>query len=296
MGRAMFASSAIALLLLTVAAAPKAPADTGQTQWARRCKDWDGWVRPGPPFRVFGNTYYVGTCGISAILVVGDAGDILIDGGPADAADLIAANIQKLGIKLSDVKILLQTHEHFDHVGGLARLRQLTGAQVFASPYAAWALALGGPTPEDPQFADHHTFPPVHVDAALDGDPTVPLGNLMLHAIATPGHTPGALSWQWQSCEGTVCKTIIEADSLTPVSSDGYRFSDHPRTVSHFRRSLARVAALRCDILLSPHPSASHMRDRLLKGDLTDPGACKAYAAGLEKQLDARLAKEAHGG
>ena len=89
--------------------------------------------------------------------------------------------------------------------------------------------------------------------------------------------------------------TIVYADSLTPVSSDGYRFSDHPEYLAAFRASIAKIASLKCDILLTPHPSASGMRDRLLKGSLVHPQACQAYAARLSKQLDERLAKEADG-
>ena len=101
------------------------------------------------------------------------------------------------------------------------------------------------------------------------------------------------MSWQWVSCDGGVCRTIVYADSLTAVSSPGYRFSDHPKDVQTFRASIARVAALDCDILLTPHPSASKMIERLSLGKpLLDTNACKAYAAQLTKQLDDRLAKE----
>lgn len=287
-----------ALLLAATAAVPAPPAPAladGQAQWARQCKDWDEWDKPAPPFRIWGNAYYVGTCGITAVLIIGSTGDVLIDGGPADAGDIIAANITQLGVALSDVKILLHTHEHHDHVGGLARLKQLTGARLFASPLAAQALERGTPNPDDPQYADHHPLPAVRVDRILEGNSTVTLGNLTLKAYATPGHTPGALTWQWQSCEGDDCKTIVYADSLTPVSSDGYKFTDHRDVVAAFNNSLVRVGSLQCDILLSPHPSASGLRDRLLKGSLVDPTACFTYANGLKQQLDARLKKEDNG-
>ena len=289
---------AAALLLAATAAAPapKPHAAGGQAQWTQQCKDWDTWDKPGPPFKVWGNTWYVGTCGISSILIAGDRGAIVIDGGPADAGRLVAKNIEKLGLKLGEVKILLHTHEHHDHIGGLAELKRLTGARLLASAAAAPVLESGTAGAGDPQYDEHMTFPAVHVDGLVRNGEVVALGSVKLSAVATPGHTPGAMSWQWRSCEGSACKTIVYADSMTPVSSDDYRFTDHPEVVAELRASYARVAALDCDILLSPHPSASHMRDRLLKRDLTDKGACKAYAAGLGKQLDGRLAKEAHGG
>jgi metallo-beta-lactamase class B len=99
---------------------------------------------------------------------------------------------------------------------------------------------------------------------------------------------------------GTRCDVIVYADSLTPVSSDPYRFADHPAYLAAFRASLARIAGLDCSILLSPHPSASGMRDRIpaggIDGGLRDPQACRAYSRGLQKKLDERLAKEADGG
>ena len=113
----------------------------------------------------------------------------------------------------------------------------------------------------------------------------------------TPGHTLGATSWTWQECEQGDCKTIVYADSLNPISSDGYRFSDHPGLVAAMRTGIAKVAAAPCDIVLAPHPGAAAMRARLL-GDkpLTDQGRCRAYAAVAGGRLDKRLADEATGG
>ena len=120
------------------------------------------------------------------------------------------------------------------------------------------------------------------------------LGNIRMFAMTTPGHTPGATSWRWESCDGGVCRTMVYADSLSPVSRDDYRFSDHPDTVAAFRASIAKVAESPCEILLTPHPSASAMRDRMIgKQPLFDAEGCRDYAARLTKNLDERLAKEA---
>jgi metallo-beta-lactamase class B len=297
----MFARLLSAALLLAATASappPQTPVPDGQARWAQQCKDWDDWDKAGPPFLIHGQTYYVGTCGISAVLIVGDEGHTLIDSGTDTGAGVVAANIKRLGFKLSDVDTLLVTHEHHDHVGGMARLQRLTGAHLVSSPRAAGVLNSGTSDREDPQAMEHIRFPKAHVTDVLDlkdGEARI-LGATEFRAMATPGHTPGALSWQWESCETKErCLTIVYADSLTPVSSDGYRFSDHPAYLAAFRASLAKIASLKCDILLSPHPSASGMRDRLLKGSLVDPQGCKAYAARLSKQLDERLAKEADG-
>ncbi len=263
------------------------------TAWVTACKDWDDWDKPGPPFRIVANSYYVGTCGISAILITGDAGHVLIDGGTEAGADVIANNIKALGFDLQDVELLLHSHEHHDHVGGLAKLQALTGGQVWASRLAAPALSTGQVAADDPQAALNGTFPPVRVDDLLQPGLPVKLGNLSLQHIATPGHTPGALSWQWQACENDQCTTVVYADSLSPVSSDVYAFSDHLGYVRAYKAGLAKLAALECQIVLAPHPSASKMRDRLASPEgLLNPQGCMNYADGVLKRLNKRLAKE----
>ena len=271
----------------------RAPIEKSGPLFGLKCKDWDDYGKPAPPVRIFGNTYLVGTCGISSILITDPAGDILIDGGTEEDADLIAENIVALGFRLTDVKYILHSHEHFDHVGGIAKLQRLTGAQLVASAGARAALNSGIPSTGDPQAALKQTFPPAHVDRIVTNGEQIRLGNTVVIAMATPGHTPGALTWHWGSCQGGICRQIVYADSLTPVSSEAYRFSDHPLYLSAFRTSIASVAALDCDILLTPHPSASAMVSRLLHAQMEDPNACRAYAASLTRQLDDRLAKEA---
>ncbi|WP_426265667.1 subclass B3 metallo-beta-lactamase [Sphingomonas sp. LHG3443-2] len=277
--------------------APKYPAPlaTAGPAFARECEGKDGWDEPAPPVRVHGNTYYVGTCGITALLLTSRDGHVLIDTGTEAGAELVAANIRRLGFKLSDVKWIVHSHEHHDHVGGFARMRALTGGEVAASINAAAVLRSGQTGSGDPQFGTLPRMAPVPVARVLrDGD-TLRLGGILLTAIETKGHTHGALSWRWVSCDGGVCRTMVYADSLSPVSSDSYRFSDHPNVVAAFRASFAKVAALECDIVLTPHPSASNMAARFDGGAaaLFDPAGCKNYAASKAKALDERLAKEA---
>jgi len=277
----------------------RAPIEQSGPEWARACAGSDAasqrdWEKPAPPVRIHANTYLVGTCGISSILVVGSAGDVLIDSGPEAAADFVADNIRALGFKLSDVKYILHSHEHYDHVGGVARLQQLTGATLVASAPAARVFATGVPSADDPQAGTLKPFPAATVGQIIADGGTVRFGDLLLTAIATPGHTAGALSWRWESCAGAVCRTIVYADSLSPVSRDGYRFSDHPAAIAAFRQSIAKIADGRCEILLTPHPAASDMPARLAKGKpLLDPEACRTFAAARTKALDERLAKEA---
>ena len=181
-------------------------------------------------------------------------------------ADLIADNIRALGYRVQDIRFILTSHEHYDHVGGIAKLAQLSGATVVTSAAAAKSFHSGIPATDDPQFGLAKRFP------AGSGRPhrrrrrRSPHRQSHVDAMATPGHTPGALSWRWVSCDGGVCRTIVYADSLTAASADNYRFSDHPAEVTAFRASIAKIAASPCEILLTPHPSASQMPERLALG------------------------------
>jgi metallo-beta-lactamase class B len=272
---------------------PIAPIETYGPRFAAMCKDSTDFEKPAPPVRIFGNTYLVGTCGISSILITDPAGDILIDGGTDKDADLIADNIRALGFRLTDVKYILHSHEHYDHVGGIAKLQKLTGATLLASAPAQAVLNSGTASTDDPQYGILKSFPAAHVDELVTDGQMIRLGNTVVIATITPGHTAGALTWHWGSCDGGKCRQIVYADSLTPVSAPNYRFSDHPAYVAAYRASIAKVAALDCDILLTPHPSASDMVGRLARADVEDRNACRDYAANLTKQLDERLAKEA---
>ncbi|MFA9200622.1 MAG: subclass B3 metallo-beta-lactamase [Cypionkella sp.] len=280
------------------ATAPLADASAGQRAWAAACGAADEWDKPGPPFRIHGDTYYVGTCGITALLVTGPDGHTVLDSGTDKGAAIVLANIRALGFDPRDVKTLFMTHEHFDHVGGMARLQEATGATVLASAPAAAVLRSGRPGPGDPQAnSGHPAFPPVtgRIVEIESAEGQRALGKF--RAIFTPGHTLGALSWTWQECEGAECKSVVYADSLNPISSDRYRFSDHPALVKAFRGGLVAVGGAPCDILIAPHPVAANWRARLLgEKPLIDPASCRDYAAAASARLDKRLADEARGG
>ncbi|WP_309602580.1 subclass B3 metallo-beta-lactamase [Sphingomonas sp.] len=271
----------------------RAPIAQAGPAWSAACGTSTDWNQPAPPVRIHANTYLVGTCGISSILITGSKGHVLIDGGTEQGADLIAENIAALGLRVKDIRFILISHEHNDHVGGVARLQQLSGATVVASAAAKAILESGQPSRDDPQYGSTKSFPPVRVERVVANGQALLLGDLYLTPMATPGHTPGATSWRWEACAGAVCRTIVYADSLTPISSDNYRFSAHPAYLAAYRTSLARIGASRCEILLTPHPSASKMKERMAgEVALFDERGCKVYAARLGTMLDERLAKE----
>ena len=269
------------------------------------CDACEEWNRPLDPFKVFGNTYYVGTAGLSSLLVTTSAGLILLDGALPQSAPRIDASIRKLGFRTEDVRLILNSHEHTDHAGGIAALQRASGARVAASAAGARALQRGGPSEDDPQYAPGPTFAAVaNVGTVKDGE-TIRIGNVAITAHYTPGHTPGAMTWTWQSCEGSRCLNMVYADSLTPVSSAGYRFSGSGRGESpadRFARSITRVGELPCDVLVAPHPEFIGLDEKLarLKKDpatnpFIDPGACRAFAAAAKKRLEQRLAEEKKG-
>ena len=276
-----------------------APWRGGEQRFLAACEDWDDWDKPAPPFQILGNTFHVGTCGISAILVVSPEGHILIDSGTEAGAKVVLENIRTLGFDPADVKYLAMSHEHHDHVGGHGAIVRATGAKVVASETGAETLRRGQVGPDDPQAAIHEAMEPVSVGLVLRDGETLKLGDLDLTAHATPGHTPGALSWTWWACtlpgEPPVCRRVAYIDSLSPVSADGYRFDAHPAYLADYRASIAEVATLPCDILLTPHPSASDMITRLQQGMLDDQTACARYSNALGTRLDTRLAEEAEG-
>jgi metallo-beta-lactamase class B len=271
------------------------------------CDACEEWNAPREPFRVYGNTYFVGTRGLSSILLVGSAGSVLIDGGLSQSAALIAKNIRKLGFRLADVRILLNSHTHYDHAGGIAALQRASGATVLASPASRRALQRGEPTPDDPQFGFGHganAFPSVPQVQVIQDNQTLTLGDLAITARFTPGHTPGGTSWTWSSCEGSRCLDIVYADSLTAISSPGFLYTKgdgEGDRVESFRASIDRVAALHCDILLAPHPGFLALDEKLAakarapaSNPFIDPAACRSYATAARERLAQRIAEE-HG-
>lgn len=287
------------LLALSLFQAPTLKSDP-----PHKCDNCDEWNKPREPFKVFGNTYFVGTDGLSAILIVGNAGLILLDGGLEQSAAVIDANIRKLGFKTQDITLIVNSHGHYDHAGGIAAIQRASGAMVAASPSGADALRRGENTTDDPQYGfgkAFNGFPPVKNVKVIKDSETLSVGNLSITANFTPGHTPGSTSWTWKSCEGKECLNIVYADSISAVSADGFRFTDSPERVNAFRRSISRLGELPCDIVISTHPSATNLDEKIKKrAEKSSPDpfvdhGCKALAATAMKGLEARTAQEKQG-
>jgi metallo-beta-lactamase class B len=253
---------------------------------------------PQAPFRIFGNTYYVGTHGVSSILVTSDRGHVLIDGDLAQSAPMIADHIRALGFRVTDVKLILNTHVHCDHADGIAELQRLSGAAIKASPRSAGILANGGVSPADPQYGSVAPIgPAAKVSTVVDGE-TLHVGPIAISAHFTPGHTAGGTSWTWISCEKARCLNIVYGDSLTAISAPGYRFSDHSAVLAQFDHSFGVMERVPCDILVTAHPELSDFwsrLDRRERGDanaMVDRSACRRYAETARGNLAKRLAGE----
>lgn len=287
-----------AALILLLAGCATAPATRSAAAAATTCSADASWDDPAAPRHLFGNTWYVGTCGVSAILVTSRRGHILLDGTTAESAQRVADNIRSLGFSLGDVRFILTSHAHRDHAGGIAELQRLTGAVAIARDADALSLQRGRGDRADPQFESAGRFPAVAVVRPVDSSELIRLGKLAIRSHAAAGHTPGGSSWTWRSCEGRRCLDMVYADSLTAISDDNYRYSDdiaHPGYLARFRRSIETVRALPCDILLTPHPGSNQLWQRLAaggRGQLIDPGACRRYAEFARQALDARIAQE----
>lgn len=305
--RAALVASATILLFAGILAIAL-PADLASAQSRplvpdppKRCDDCDAWNAPHEPFKLFGNTYYVGTAGLSALLVTTDQGLLLFDGGLPQSASVIDRNIRALGFRTEDIRYIFNSHAHYDHAGGINALQRASGARVVASARGVDGLRRGESLDDDPQLGfgrDAMAFPAAANLQALNDKESVTLGGTTVTAHLTPGHTSGATTWSWKACEGTRCLDVVYVDSLSAVAAPGFTFSSRPALVDGFKRSFAAVAALPCDIVIAPHPGSTDLEGKLAKRKASatdpfiDPNGCRAFAEGAAKRLEARLQDE----
>lgn len=299
MSRSLACAAALATAVPRFTALGQTPSDSALR--ARECPRCAGWNAPQAPLRIFGNTYYVGTHNLAAVLVTSPQGDVLIDGALPESAPQILAHMRALGVSLQDVKVIVNSHAHYDHAGGIAAIREATGAEVDASPWAATVLEHGKSDQQDPQFGIALPYPPVPAVRTIRDGQVVRVGDLALTARFTAGHTPGGTTWTWRSCEGDRCLDMVYADSQSPVSADTFlytRSATYSTGVSDFEHSFVVLENLSCDILVTPHPDASNFWQRIAARDsgnalaLVDRDACRRYAANARRDLAARIARE----
>jgi metallo-beta-lactamase class B len=248
------------------------------------------WNKPVSPFRIAGNLYYVGAIEITSYLIATPQGHFLLDGGFVETAPQIERNIVQLGFKLSDVKYLLNSHAHYDHAGGLAELKKLTGAKFVASEGDAALLRKGGHG--DFRFGDTLPFPPIEPDKIiLDGE-SLQLGDQVMTAHLTQGHTRGTTTWTTKIRDGARTFDVVFVGSQ---SSLDYKFvgpESYPGIAADFVKSFTILKNLPCDIFLASHGSFFHFADkheRFISGDtnaFVDPDGYNRYLS--ESEMDFR--------
>jgi len=285
----VFVAALVALLPLAGAAQAQTPKDFIA---ALKIK----WNTPTEPFKMIGNVYYVGTDGLASYLITSPQGHVLVDTAMPEATSQIKANIEKLGFKVTDIKYLVNTHAHIDHTGGLAEMKQASGAQLVAGA-ADKPLLEGGYYPgaqEDTALA----FPPVKVDRTVREGDKVTVGDVTLTARETPGHSPGCTSWEFFVKDGDATRSALIFCSGTVALNRLVTNPTYPGIVTDYRTTFARAKDMKVDVLLAPHPEMYRMQDkRALISDgapnpFVNPGEFNAYAATLEKAFEEGLAKQ----
>ncbi|HKR22133.1 MAG TPA: subclass B3 metallo-beta-lactamase [Pyrinomonadaceae bacterium] len=256
------------------------------------------WNQPVKPFKIIGNVYYVGATEVSSYLITTSQGHILLDSGFAETVPQIKQNVAQLGFRFEDVKILITSHAHADHVGGVAMLKQMTGAQLAVSIADAEMLKRGGKN--DPNFGDRFLFQGVIADRKLrDGD-TVQLGDVTMTARLTPGHTKGCTTWTMKVSEGGKQYDVVIIGS---TSAPGYKLignAGYPNIVEDYESSFRLLKTLPCDVFLAPHGSFFALLEKIKHlGEPQNPFIDKddfpryverseqAFRAELKRQQDA---------
>ncbi len=215
---------------------------------------FDSWKTPLPPFRVVGNIYYVGSIGVCSWLITTPEGHILIDTTFEDSVPQIARNIEQLGFRPTDIKLILSSHAHVDHVGGHAAMKRLTGARIIAGAADAHIMAMGGTDDFSPFPKELLAYTPVKADRIVKDGEAVSLGGVTLRAHLTPGHTKGATTWTTDAKDGEHTRQVVFFSSLSLVAPTRLvNNSEYPNIVDDYRATFKKLKALPCDIFLAPH-------------------------------------------
>jgi len=274
--------AAVALLAAALAL-PAAPATAASG-------DPPEWTQPRPTLHLLGPITYVGTRGLGAYLIRTSEGAILVDATMAENVSAIERNIRSLKLKLSDVKLILVSHAHFDHVGGLERMRCDTGARVLAGSGDVAALRSGTP-PGETSYGVRR-FPAVaRVSPVADGE-RVKLGDVTLRAVATPGHTPGCTSWVMRVVDHGRPREVVFAGSMTVAGNRLVGNRRYPAIVRDFRSSFDRIERLRADVVLPMHPDAADVFGRARSGALVAPRLLGDMARAARVDFERTLRQE----
>jgi metallo-beta-lactamase class B len=249
------------------------------------------WNQPVKPFKIIGNVYYVGAANVSAFYIRTEAGAILLDGGLPETAPRIEKSIAELGFSMKDVKILLNSHAHYDHCGGLAELKKLSGARMIASAPDRPVLERGQ------GFAG--SFPAVHVDRVITDQQMVQLGGATLTAHITPGHTKGCTTWTMPVTDSGKTYQVVFYCSSSVVDKL-VNNADYPGIVADYEHSFAALKTMPCDVFLGSHAQffgLEEKRRQLEAGKLdafVDPSEMRKFVDESERDFRKELAQQTH--
>jgi metallo-beta-lactamase class B len=253
------------------------------------------WTERFEPFRIADNLYFVGTRGVSSFLFVTPQGNILLDTGVEEAVPLVRASVEKLGFKISDIKIILASHAHFDHVGGHALMQQLTGATVMAVGEDAKSIGSG----TDTSALGASGWKPATVGRVLKDGETVALGGVTLTAHLTPGHTKGCTTWSTRvQHNGKSLFLVMIGGTSINAGVKLLNNPRHPSIVEDYARTFRVLKELKPDMFVAQHPSMFRMEDkvaRLKGGDANafiDPQGYQALVSSNEQAYLTQLKKE----
>jgi metallo-beta-lactamase class B len=293
--RAVITLIALVLFFVSMTAAQDPPSGS-----ASQRLDTSAWNDYAAPFRLAGPIHFVGTKHLAAFLIHTPQGHILIDGGMPSTAPIIEKSIRELGFKPDDIRILLTTQAHFDHVGSHAHFKKLSGAMVQAVQGDAQLLRDGGKS--DYLFgnsADYH-FPRVPVDRVLEDGDVVALGGVRLIARHTPGHTPGSTTYEMDINEGgRIYKVVFAASTTVNPGTRLVRNPSYPNILEDYRKAFRVLESLNPDIWVSAHSGFFKLEQKRRKIDPTHPAAAfvdpdgyRQMVASRKKEFDALVAKE----
>jgi metallo-beta-lactamase class B len=255
------------------------------------------WNRPFPPHHVIGNVYYVGSSFLASFLITTPEGHILINSGTEETVPLIQASVAKLGFKFADIKILLESHAHVDHVAGHALVRKLTGARVLAMAGDDGMIASGGVG--DFQYEGKYRWTPCPVDRVLHDGEMVTLGGVVLTARLTPGHTKGCTTWTFTAEEQGKPYHVVIVGSAR--ANPGYRLvknAKYPEIAEDFKRTFRVLKSLECDVFLGAHGWYYGMEEKFARlsengtNPFVDPKGFRDFLARSEEAFLKELAAQ----
>lgn len=276
-------------LILALSAATMAGAASAQG-WPAE------WTKPAAPYRIVGNVWFVGTEGIASYLISGSQGHIVIDGGMPEGAPLVEANIRKLGFKVEDVKILLNTHAHIDHAGGLAQLKADTKAKLYAAKGDEEGLEKGVHV-GDSDYGGA-SFPPVKVDRTVKDLQTVKLGEITITTHITPGHTRGCTTWTLPVVERDRPLNVTFYCSTSVAGNVLFGNRAYPQILADYQASFAKLRAIPTDVFLPNHPEFADLagkRQRQMRGEPTpfvDPAEMGRFIDASQAAFNREAAKQ----